>query len=102
MSAAPRQLAAAAERLRGTPGRPRKERPPDVVLSKPETIARLLDLERAAAYLGLSGWTVRDLEAAGVLQRVRIPLANGGEMRKLLFDRADLDQLIERWKDAAR
>jgi hypothetical protein len=75
---------------------------PDGQLSKPETIARLLDLERTASYLGLSGWTVRDLEAAGILQRVRVPLPNGGELRKLLFDRADLDRLIERWKEAAR
>ena len=61
---------------------------------------RLLDLPTAANYLGLSPWTVRDLEAAGSLQRVRIPLPHAGELRKLLFDRADLDQLIEQWKDA--
>lgn len=61
---------------------------------------RLLDLHSAAAYLGLSEWTVRDLEAAGTVPRVRIPLANTGELRKLLFDRADLDRLIDGWKDA--
>ena len=61
---------------------------------------RLLDLPTAASYLGLSPWTVRDLEAAGSLQRVRIPLPHAGELRKLLFDRADLDRLIEQWKDA--
>lgn len=60
---------------------------------------RLLDLPTAAAYLGLSPWTVRDLEAAGSLPRVRIPLPHDGELRKLLFDRADLDRLIEGWKD---
>lgn len=63
---------------------------------------RLLDLEGTAAYLGVSQWTVRDLEAAGSLHRVRIPLANGGELRKLLFDREDLDRLVELWKDRAR
>jgi hypothetical protein len=63
---------------------------------------RLFGLEQAAAYLGLSPWTVRDLEAKGVLPRVRVPLPDGGELRKLLFDRADLDRLIEVWKDAAR
>jgi hypothetical protein len=42
---------------------------------------------------------VRDLEAAGVLKRVRVPLPNGGELRKVLLDREDLDQLITRWKD---
>jgi hypothetical protein len=61
---------------------------------------RLLDLPTAAQYLGLSPWTVRDLEAAGSLPRVRIPLPNAGELRKLLFDRVDLDRLIEQWKDA--
>lgn len=60
---------------------------------------RLLDLEDAARYLAVSSWTARDLLAAGTLRRVRIPLPNGGELRKLLFDRADLDALIARWKD---
>ena len=60
---------------------------------------RLLDLPATAAYLGVSPWTVRDLDAAGVLRRVRVPLPSGAELRKLLFDRADLDRLIEAWKD---
>jgi hypothetical protein len=64
-------------------------------------IPRLLDLEAAAAYLGVSPWTVRDLEAAGVLPRIRVPLPSGRELRKLLFDKADLDRLIEAWKEAA-
>lgn len=63
-------------------------------------LPRLLDLPTAAQYLGLSPWTVRDLEAAGSLQRVRIPLPHAGELRKLLFDRVDLDRLIDGWKDA--
>jgi hypothetical protein len=54
-----------------------------------------------ARFLSVSPWTVRDLEAAGTLRRVRIPLPNGGELRKLLFDQADLDRLVEAWKDAA-
>ena len=62
---------------------------------------RLLDLESAAAYLGVSPWTVRDLEAAGVLKRVRVPLPDGRDLRKLLFDKTDLDRLIELWKDSA-
>ena len=61
---------------------------------------RLLNLHTAAAYLGVSEWTVRDLEAAGTLFRIRIPLPNAGELRKLLFDRADLDRLIDNWKEA--
>jgi hypothetical protein len=43
---------------------------------------------------------VRDLEAAGTLRRVRVPLPHQGELRKLLFDRVDLDRLIDAWKDA--
>jgi hypothetical protein len=62
---------------------------------------RLLDLDTAAAYLSMSSWTIRDLEAAGVLPRVRVPLPDGRELRKLLFDRADLDRLIGAWKDSA-
>jgi hypothetical protein len=64
-------------------------------------IQRLLDLEAAAAYLGVSPWTIRDLEAAGVLPRLRVPLPGGRELRKLLFDKADLDRLIDAWKEAA-
>lgn len=62
-------------------------------------LPRLLDLSTAAMYLGLSEWTVRDLEQSGILARVRIPLPNHGELRKLLFDKADLDRLIEVWKE---
>jgi hypothetical protein len=34
---------------------------------------RLFNLHAAAAYLSMSPWTIRDLEAAGVLPRVRVP-----------------------------
>ena len=59
---------------------------------------RLLNLKAAATYLGVSPWTVRDLEARGVLKRVSVPLSAGEELRKLLFDKVDLDHLIETWK----
>ena len=59
---------------------------------------RLLNLKAAAAYLGVSPWTVRDLEARRVLKRVSVPLSAGAELRKLLFDKVDLDHLIETWK----
>lgn len=62
---------------------------------------RLLDLRGTAGYLSVAPWTVRELEWRGVLQRVRVPLPGGGELRRVLFDRADLDQLVERWKDRA-
>lgn len=62
-------------------------------------LCRLLDLAATATYLAMAPWTVRELEWSGVLRRVRVPLTNGGELRKVLFDRRDLDELIERWKD---
>ena len=46
------------------------------------TAPRLLNLEDTAAYLSVSQWTVRELEWAGVLPRVRVPLP-GEELRKL-------------------
>lgn len=92
--------------LSGGSGRPKTAEP--VYLSGTATIApgalmpRLLDLDMAAAYLSMSPWTIRDLEAKGVLPRVRVPLPRGGELRKLLFDKADLDRLIGAWKDDDR
>ncbi len=111
-----RPLAAASRRLMRKPGRPRKVESGHVPGTPPAEggvnggsqggalavraiVPRLLSLDATAAYLGLSPWTVRDLEAAGVLPRVRIPLPNNGELRKLLFDREDLDRLIEGWKE---
>lgn len=60
---------------------------------------RLLNVRGAGEYLGVSGWTIRDLIAAGKLRRVLIPGANGRDLRRVLLDRADLDALIDRWKD---
>jgi hypothetical protein len=90
---------AAAQRRLGKPGRPSKPAPYQPVQVS-ACVPRLLNLEAAAAYLGVSPWTVRDLDGAGVLPRVRVPLPHGGELRRLLFDREDLDRLIEAWKDA--
>jgi hypothetical protein len=104
-------LASASQRLR-KPGRPRNgqrpgiadsptrmnSRPGSSTLDGSSAAPRLLDLVATAAYLGVSPWTVRDLEAAGTLHRVRVPLAGGRELRKLLFDVADLDRLIAAWK----
>ncbi|MGH7408133.1 MAG: hypothetical protein ACREKF_09025 [Candidatus Methylomirabilales bacterium] len=108
-------LAAASQLLRRKPGRPRKvesghvpgtspaeERgnsgPERGALAIAAIVPRLLDLRATARYLGVSPWTVRDLEAAGVLWRVGVPL-RGRDLRKLLFDRADLDRLIDGWKE---
>lgn len=84
------------------PGRPRKNPKPEEAVPKPGPPLldpRLLDLVQAARYLSVSPWTIRSLEWSGVLPRVRIPLADGRDLRKLLFDRADLDRLIELWKE---
>jgi hypothetical protein len=106
---APLPLAAASERLRGVPGFPRARGRPRTVVEPsaderqdrpaiPTDVApRLLDVNAAGRYLGVSPWTIRDLDAAGTLKRVRIPLRDS-ELRKLLFDRTDLDRLIEAWK----
>jgi hypothetical protein len=111
-------LAAASMRLRQKPGRPRKEvsgsitpdkasdsdrgRVPGkrtVVYEAVGSISpRLIDLRAAAAYLGVSPWTIRDLEANGTLRRVNVPSGLGRDLRKLLFDRQDLDHLVEAWK----
>ena len=111
-------LAAASMRLRQKPGRPRKEVtgsiPPDkafdgergrdpsrrtvVYEAVGHILPRLLDLKAAAAYLGVSPWTIRDLEANGTLRRVNVPLGMGKDLRKLLFDREGLDQLVDSWK----
>jgi len=72
---------------------------PQAQQAKGLVATRLLDLAGTAAYLCISTWTVRDLEAADILVRVRVPLTNNGELRKILFDRNDLDALIEKWKD---
>ena len=111
-------LAAASIRLRRRPGRPRKlaaEPAPAVPRAErhetknavsralgQETgtpiAPRLLDLKTAAAYMSMSPWTLREIPA-DVLPRVRVPLLGGRELRKLLFDRNDLDRLIAAWKE---
>jgi hypothetical protein len=96
----PLPLAAAAVRLRPPLGRPRKASPASTA-SEHDAARRLLDLAATASYLAVSVWTVRDLEAAGTLKRVHIPLRNGGALRKLLFDIQDLDALIGQWKDGS-
>lgn len=109
-------LAAASERLKGKPGRPRKVRDGHVpgtssaepraqsgrdggALAVQACVPRLLSLKDAGLYLGVSDWTVRDLINNGTLRRVRVPLANHGELRKVLLDREDLDALIDAWKE---
>lgn len=59
-------------------------------------VPRLLGVDQAAAYLGLSSWTIRDMVSAGTLHPVRLQLGTGREIRRLLLDRRDLDALVDR------
>ncbi len=79
---------------------------------------RLLDVDAAAAYLGVSRWTVYDLVKSGELPTVKLPSVRvdlgprktgnpksrrrvlarpdfGQPLRKLLLDRADLDAWVD-------
>jgi len=58
----------------------------------------LLSARDTAHYLALQYDTVLDLVKAGTLQPVRLPVGDHGALRKLLFDRADLDRLIDACK----
>jgi excisionase family DNA binding protein len=63
---------------------------------------RLMDLRTAAAYLGCSYWTLRDLVLNGHIPAVRIPsprARDGRVLRRILIDSRDLERLIERWKE---
>jgi hypothetical protein len=60
----------------------------------PGLCPRLLDLGSSAAYLGVSPWTMRDLKGAETLKRVPVPVANVGDLLKLLFERKDLDRPV--------
>src|ERR1700709_2015213 len=67
--------------------------------------ARLMDRRTAAAYLGCSYWTLRDLALNGHVPIVRIPsprARDGRALRRILSDSRDLDLLIERWKEGNR
>lgn len=57
---------------------------------------RLLDLQAAEVYSGISAWTLRDLIASGDLPAVRPP-----RLRRVWIDRADLDRAIAGWKERA-
>ena len=57
-----------------------------------QSVARLLNLNAAAHYLSLSYWTIRDMASRG-----EIPCVRAG--RRILIDRRDLDNWIERNKE---
>jgi hypothetical protein len=66
-------------------------------------VPRLFDRRTAAAYLSVSVPTLDALRAQGVIVAVPVPAAHrpGERLRVPLFDRHDLDQLVERWKEEA-
>jgi hypothetical protein len=108
----PLPLAAASDRIRGKPGRPpvndetkakrAKTRLENQAAQLAAVTPRLLDLDGAAKYLSLTTWTLRDLIDNGTLQRVIIPAGPGRDVRRVLFDRAQLDELVLRWREAPR
>ena len=61
-------------------------------MKHPNVLApRLLSQQEAAAYLGISYWTLRDLTFRGELPHVKIG-------RRILVDRLDLDAYLDRAK----
>jgi len=70
------------------------------------TDPRLLDVHRAAAYLSLSPWTVRDYVARGILRTVQLPASavregdapRNGHLRRVLIDKTDLERLVDSGK----
>jgi excisionase family DNA binding protein len=58
-------------------------------------VPRLLSARDAATYLAIGYETVLDLVKAGTLRPVRLAVRPHTDLRKLLFDRADLDRLVE-------
>lgn len=70
---------------------PRSTRTPKRFVPSPSS--RLVTLKVAAAELGMSVWTLRDLIGGGQLRAVQPP-----GMRRIWIDRRDLDKAIEAWK----
>jgi len=61
-------------------------------MKQPNVLApRLLSQQEAAAYLGISYWTLRDLTFRGEVPHVKIG-------RRILVDRLDLDAYLDRAK----
>ncbi len=76
---------------------------PDEIAALPP---RLLNLKQAAAYLGVSYWTMRDWMLAGRLPVITLPGLRPREgakaresLRRALVDVADLDAFIDRCKE---
>ena len=69
---------------------------------------RLLNIEQAAIYLGVSREVIRELINSGQLAPVRVPRPDtirmhrrapvNDTLRRLLLDRVALDELVDRWR----
>ena len=81
--------------------------------SAPSWPPRLLGVDEAAYFCGVSPSTIRDWHQAGILRVVRVPgvavRGRGGHivvrpqdrpMARLLFDRYDLNRFVNRLKEA--
>jgi hypothetical protein len=78
--------------------RPAERTPVD----RPDTEPRLLDLRAGAKYIGISYWSLRELVLSGHVPAIRLPCPQGRSgriMRRVLVDRRDLDDLIERSRE---
>lgn len=62
--------------------------------SEPKAGSRLLSLQQASAFTGIPSTSLRDIVFRGDLPIVRIP-----NCRRWWFDRRDLEQAIERWRE---
>jgi excisionase family DNA binding protein len=99
--AEPLPLAAASERLRGKPGRPRKvlptrQNPDALALATVAPAARLLSVAACAKYLSVSEDSIRSMVASGALPRTLIP----GAARRVLIDRQAIDRLCDTFTTA--
>jgi hypothetical protein len=79
-----------------------RDRTPFPYKGVPVPVPRLLDLHGAAAYCGVSYWTLRDWVLADYLPTIDLPPLRAREgdrqkttLRRVLIDRNDLDSFIE-------
>jgi predicted DNA-binding transcriptional regulator AlpA len=93
LSMAPRRLAAVQPSASPKPKKPKREAPPPP--PPPPPSGPLLDLADALAYLKVGESYLYEVLATGKLKRVQLPSPrSGGNLKRLLFRRADLDDFI--------
>jgi hypothetical protein len=60
----------------------------------------VFDLTGAARYSGFKKWTLRELIWSGALATVKPPsIRSGRSLRKIYIARADLDRLVESYRE---